>query len=253
MTKPLRKRPARTSPRVLAYLRVSTEQQAESGGGVGAQRMAIELYAKMQGWDDLTFIEDPAWSAKSLDRPQLNQALAALAAGEADILLAAKLDRVSRSVKDFAHLLDTARSEGWRLVLIDPGVDTSTASGEMVANMMASAAQYERRIIGQRTKDALAAKKAAGVRLGRPAALSLDVVKRIVDERAAGRGLREIAEGLTADRVTTAKVLRDRARRAKAIAEGQPVDSLPEPVGEGTWGTSGVQAVLAGQDAAKLA
>lgn len=255
MTNPRRKRISRPSDslRVIAYLRVSTEQQAESGGGIGAQRAAIEAYCASRGWTEVEYVTDPAWSAKTLDRPELTEALSRLSEGKADVLVASKLDRVSRSVKDFATLLDTAGEEGWRLVLLDIGVDTSTASGEMVANMLAAAAQHERRLISQRTKDALAAKRAAGVRLGRPSVLPESVVRRIVSERAEGRGLRVIAEGLTADGITTAKVTTARVKRAKALAEGKPVDSLPEPVGEGVWSTSTVQAVLAGQDAAQLA
>ena len=66
MTTPRRKRITRSteSPRVIAYLRVSTEQQAESGGGIGAQRAAIERHCEVQGWTDVTFVADPAWSAR---------------------------------------------------------------------------------------------------------------------------------------------------------------------------------------------
>ena len=141
--------------------------------------------------------------------------------------MASKLDRVSRSVHDFSGLLSRAEQDGWRLVLLDIGVDTSTASGELVANMLAAAAQHERRLISQRTKDALAAKRAAGVRLGRPSSVPLDVVRRIVTDRAAGKGLRVIAEGLTTDGVPTAR-------------------------GGTRWSTSSVQSVLAGQDAQAL-
>lgn len=215
------------SPRVIAYLRVSTDQQAKSGGGIGAQRMAIEMYCAAHEWADVEWIEDPAWSAKDLDRPELTQALKRLSVGEADVLIASKLDRVSRSVHDFSGLLKRAEADGWRLVLIDIGVDTSTPAGELVATNIAGVAQYERRIISQRTRDALAAKQAAGVRLGRPSVLPDDVVRRIVAERGAGAGLRVIAEGLTRDGVPTAR--------------GGP-----------KWSTSSVQAVLAGQDAARV-
>ncbi len=159
--------------------------------------------------------------------PALSEALDRLDAGEANALMAAKLDRVSRSVADFAGLLDRAQRKGWRLVLLDTGVDTSTASGELVSNMLASAAQYERRLISQRTRDGLAAKRAQGVRLGRPSVLPTEVVQRIVTERAEGSALRVIAEGLTADGVATAR-------------------------GKAMWSTSSVQAVLRGQDAAAL-
>ena|SRR5689334_723837 len=95
-------------------------------------------------------------------------------------------------------------------------------------SVAASAAQYERRLIGQRTREGLAAKRAAGVRLGRPSVLPADIVRRIVAERADGKGLRVIAEGLTADGVPTAR-------------------------GGASWSTSTVQAVLRGQDAAQIA
>jgi DNA invertase Pin-like site-specific DNA recombinase len=216
----------RQSDLVLAYLRVSTAEQADSGAGLDAQCATIEAEAQRQGWV-VEYVTDAGFSAKSLDRPALTEALARLDRGEAGTLVAAKLDRVSRSVADFAALLDRSRVKGWRLVLLDTGVDTTTASGELVSNMLASAAQYERRLISQRTKDGLAAKRAAGVRLGRPSVLPVDVVRRIVAERAEGRGLRVIAEGLTADGIPTAR-------------------------GQTRWSTSSVQAVLAGQDAAEL-
>ncbi|MGH3930306.1 MAG: recombinase family protein [Pseudonocardiaceae bacterium] len=211
--------------RALGYLRVSTEGQAESGAGLDAQRAAIEAEASRQGWQ-LEVITDTS-SGAHLNRPALAAALDRLDRGDADLLLAAKLDRVSRSVKDFTELLERAHREGWRLVLLDLG-DTSTATGELTANMIASAAQYERRLIGQRTREGLAAKRAAGVRLGRPSVLPPEVVARIVGERAEGRAMRVIAEGLTADGVPTAR-------------------------GGAEWKVSSVQAVLKSQDAAALA
>ncbi|MFT7835597.1 recombinase family protein [Saccharothrix sp. BKS2] len=228
MTAPRKTRPTATvdTSKVLAYLRVSTAEQADSGAGLDAQRAAITAEALRHGWD-VEFVVDAGYSAKSLDRPALTEALARLDRGEAAALVAAKLDRVSRSVADFASLLDRSRRKGWRLVLLDTGVDTSTASGELVSNMLASAAQYERRLISQRTRDGLAAKRAAGVRLGRPSVLPTAVVERIVGERAEGKGLRVIAEGLTADGVPTAR-------------------------GKATWSTSSVQAVLLGQEAEKV-
>jgi Resolvase, N terminal domain len=84
----------------------------------------------------------------------------------------AKLDRLSRSLRDFAELMSRAQAQRWNLVALDLGIDLSTASGEFMANVMASAAPWERRIIGQRTKDALAVQRSQGVRLGRPVVLS---------------------------------------------------------------------------------
>ena len=78
------------------------------------------------------------------------------------MLVVAKLDRISRSVQDFAWLLASARKGGWALICLDVGVDTTTPAGEMVANVMAAFAQYERRLIGQRTADGMAVKRANG-------------------------------------------------------------------------------------------
>ncbi len=101
--------------------------------------------------------------------------------------------------------MEDARTGGWALVILDLGVDTTTPSGEMVANVMATFAQFERRLIGQRTKDALAVKKAQGVKLGRPRVLDEALRARIVEERGTGRTLAAIAEGLMADGVATAQ------------------------------------------------
>jgi DNA invertase Pin-like site-specific DNA recombinase len=76
--------------------------------------------------------------------------------------------------------MDLAKRKGWSLVALDFGLDTTTPAGEMIANVILSTAQYERRLIGQRTRDALAAKREQGVRLGRPQALPADVVQRII-------------------------------------------------------------------------
>ena len=118
--------------------------------------------------------------------------------------MVAKLDRLSRSLLDFAALMEDARTGGWSLVILDVGVDTTSPSGEMIANVMATFAQFERRLIGQRTKDALAVKKGQGVRLGRPRSIGDDVIARIEEERAAGKSLRAIAEGLNEEKVPTA-------------------------------------------------
>jgi len=120
------------------------------------------------------------------------------------VLVVAKLDRLSRSLVDFAGLMERASREGWALVSLDLGVDTSTPQGEMLANVMASFAQFERRLIAERTKAALAALKARGVRLGRPRVLPDAVVDRIAEMSATGLGLRVIARTLNDDGTPTA-------------------------------------------------
>ena len=89
--------------------------------------------------------------------------------------------------------MERGRKRGWSLVALDLGVDTSTPSGEMMASVLATFAQFERRLIGQRTRDALAIKRAQGVKLGRPREISDQVVERIGNLHATGLTVAAIA------------------------------------------------------------
>ena len=145
---------------------------------------------------------DNAASGRSIDRrPELQEALHALDSGQASVLVTAKLDRLSRSVLDFASLMARAEREGWAIVVLDVNVDTSTPSGEMMAHVVASFAQYERRLISERTRRALAIKRAEGIQLGRPRSIPEDVRSRIAVMRSEGLTYRAIAEELNADDV----------------------------------------------------
>src|SRR5439155_1246431 len=104
----------------------------------------------------------------------------------------------------FTALMATAQKQGWALVALDCAVDTTTPAGEAMANVLATFAQFERRLIGQRTREALAIKRSEGVRLGRPRVLPEQVRKRIRRERAKRRSLGAIAAALNADEVPTA-------------------------------------------------
>jgi DNA invertase Pin-like site-specific DNA recombinase len=197
--------PTFEQPRALAYIRVSTSEQSESGAGLAAQRRAVEDEVARRGWLLQEVIEDAGYSAASLDRPGLTDALKRLDARQADVLVVSKLDRLSRSVGDFAQVVDRSRRRGWQLVLMDLGLDTTTAAGELVANVVASTSQYERRLIGIRTKEALAAKRAAGVRLGRPSGLPTPVLADILELRRAGKSLAVIAAALNDTGVPTSQ------------------------------------------------
>jgi DNA invertase Pin-like site-specific DNA recombinase len=116
-------------------------------------------------------------------------------------LVTAKLDRLSRSVVDFASLMARAEREGWAIVVLDVSVDTSTPSGEMMAHVVASFAQYERRLVSERTKRALAVKQAEDVQLGRPRSIPDEVRSRIVALRSDGLAYRAIADALNVDDV----------------------------------------------------
>jgi DNA invertase Pin-like site-specific DNA recombinase len=190
---------------VVGYVRVSTAEQADSGLGLAAQAQAIRTAVAARGDRLVAVCEDAGVSGKGINRPGLDQALAAVEAGDAQALVVAKLDRLSRSIVDFVGLMDRAQRKGWHVVALDLGVDTRTPQGEMVANVMASFAQFERRIIGQRTKDALAIKRQQGVKLGRPRSLPEETVQRIRRMRDKGATLKAIADRLNTDGVSTAQ------------------------------------------------
>jgi DNA invertase Pin-like site-specific DNA recombinase len=190
--------------RVIGYVRVSTEEQGRSGAGIDAQREAILAECKRRGWELVEMVEDRGYSARDLRRPGVKAALEELERGKASGLVVAKLDRLSRSMQDFTGLMARAQREGWALVALDCAVDTTTPAGEAMANVLATFAQFERRLIGQRTREALQIKKAQGVKLGRPRQLPAKVRRRISRERAKDRTLAGIAQGLNDDRVPTA-------------------------------------------------
>lgn len=190
--------------KAVGYIRVSTEDQADSGAGLEAQRTAIQEQCQRRGWDLVTIHADTA-SARSLaSRPGLARALADIDRGDASALVVAKLDRLSRSLLDFSALMERSRKKGWALVALDLGVDTTTPAGEMMANVLAVFAQFERRLIGQRTREALAVKRLQGVRLGRRPVIMPATVTMIRKARSRGQTLAAIAALLDRESVPTA-------------------------------------------------
>lgn len=189
--------------RVLAYVRVSSEEQADSGAGLEAQRATIRRECERRGWQVVDVIEDAGFSAKDLRRPGVRTALEELERGRADALVVAKLDRLSRSMLDFTAVMAKAQKEGWALVALDCAVDTTTPAGEAMAHVLATFAQFERRLIGQRTREALAIKKKQGVRLGRPQAIPPRLARRIRTMRSRGLTLAAICDKLNGEGVPT--------------------------------------------------
>lgn len=200
----IRSKPRRQISRAVGYLRVSTQEQGDSGLGLDAQRAKVEKEAADRGWT-LCLVEDRGLSAKSLARPGLTEALRMVREGDADALIVSKVDRLSRSLHDFTGLLEESTRDGWSLVILDISVDTSTPQGELMAHQLASFSHFERRLISERTKDALRAARSRGTALGRPATMPDDIVARIVSEREKGASLRQIANRLNDDGIPTAQ------------------------------------------------
>jgi DNA invertase Pin-like site-specific DNA recombinase len=183
--------------RALGYVRVSTEEQEQSGLGVAAQVRTLTEEAARRGWE-LEAVMDLGCSGKHIN-PELRRALDLLRAGRADILVVTKMDRLARSTKNAADIMETAQVQGWNLVMLDVAIDLSTPAGEAMANMLATFAQFERRLISQRTKEALAARKRAGQHNGRRTAIPAELLNRICERRDAGQSFSRIARELGED------------------------------------------------------
>lgn len=189
----------------IGYLRVSTDEQADSGLGLEAQRAAIQLEADRRGWT-IEFVEDAGFTGRNMRRPALNDVLTRLDNCQSQTaLIVAKLDRLSRSMQDFASIMARSKKNGWSLVCLDLGVDTSTAQGRMVANIFATFAEFESELIGERTRAALAEKKKQGVKLGRPRTVTPETTASILKLRNEDDlSYREIAELLDFNGIPTA-------------------------------------------------
>jgi DNA invertase Pin-like site-specific DNA recombinase len=194
----------------VGYLRVSTEGQAEEGASLDAQRARLVAFAAATDLDLVAIEVDAGLSAKNLTRPGLQCALARLDAGEADGVLVAKLDRLTRSVRDLGDLVERYFAARFALVSVGDSIDTRSAGGRLVLNVLVSVAQWEREAVSERTREAMAHLKKQGRRFGGPAlgepcggiapdAGELVAVRRIFELRTEGRTLRAIADTLTAE------------------------------------------------------
>lgn len=202
--------------KIIGYCRVSTDEQAASGLGLEAQEARIRAYADLYGHSLVGIIRDSA-SGKSLNRPGLQDALAMLRDGRAEGLIVAKLDRLTRSVVDMGQLLKSYFSGRSSLVVVAEQLDTGTAAGRLVVNLLTSVSEWERQAIGERTRDALRAKRARGEKTGGAVPFGFQAIDgRLVEdpeeqevislvERLRGQGYsyRQIAGQLNRDGIST--------------------------------------------------
>ena len=203
--------------KAIGYIRVSTEKQADSGVSLEAQEAKIRAMAVVQGADLAEAIVDAGESAKSLNRPGMERLLSLVDAGAVDVVIIAKLDRLTRSVADLAELLKRFERRGVSLVSVADSLDTRSAAGRLVLNIMVSVSQWEREAIGERTRDAMSHKRAKGERVGTvPFGFRMadgsrleedpaeqDILSRIRHLKAAGNTTRQIAEELNRQGFTT--------------------------------------------------
>src|SRR5438034_2325756 len=150
----------------IGYVRVSTDRQAELGVSLEAQESKIRAMATIHSAELLEVIVDGGESAKSLNRPGLQRLLALLNAGKVQAVIVAKLDRLTRTVKDLCGLLELFDKRKVALVSVAESLDTGSAAGRLVITIMGAVSQWEREAIGERTRDALKHKRGQGERVG---------------------------------------------------------------------------------------
>jgi DNA invertase Pin-like site-specific DNA recombinase len=152
--------------KAIGYARVSTDKQADRGVSLEAQTAKVQAMAAVQDAELVEVIVDAGESAKSLNRPGMERLLSLVDSGAADVVIVAKLDRLTRSVRDLAELLERFQRRGVSLVSVAESLDTGSAAGRLVLNIMVSVSQWEREAIGERTRVAMSFKKAQGERVG---------------------------------------------------------------------------------------
>src|SRR5256712_9534953 len=175
--------PATKLARCAIYTRKSSEHNLDLAfTSLDAQREACEAYIRSQaheGWRTIPGrYADGAFSGASLDRPALQQLLADIRAGTIDIVLVYKVDRLTRSLADFAKLIELFDSHNVSFVSVTQSFNTSSSMGRLTLNVLLSFAQFERELIGERVRDKIAASKRKGLWVGGPVPLGYAAVDK---------------------------------------------------------------------------
>ena len=205
-------RNANTSRQAIGYVRVSTEQQADSGLSIAVQRVKLEALAVLNDYQLIDVVVDAGASAKSLDRPGWQRVMGAVHGRQVGAVLIAKLDRCTRSVADLASLIDTFSRRGVALISAAESLDTSSAGGRLVVNVLGAVAQWEREATAERTSAALQVLKAQGRATGGVAPYGFqfidgrrawhqgeqETLAAIIEHRAAGLSWAKVADKLSA-------------------------------------------------------
>lgn len=161
------KPPQVSTLKAYGYVRVSTEEQAEEGLSLEAQKEKIKAFASFQNLDLIEIIADEGISGKDINRPGVQKLINLVKGKEAEAVIVYKLDRLSRKTRDLLFLIeDTFQKGNTRFFSITEKVDTDSALGMFFFTLMGALAQMERQLIAERTKMALSHKKAKGEYLG---------------------------------------------------------------------------------------
>lgn len=207
--------------KAIGYVRVSTEKQADFGVSLEAQSEKVRAMAVVQGAELAEVIVDAGESAKSLNRPGMARLLSLVDSGAVGTVIIAKLDRLTRSVKDLAELLERFTRRGVSLVSVAESLDTGTAAGRLVLNIMVSVSQWEREAIGERTRDAMHHKRANGERVGTvPFGYRMAADGLHLEADSAEQGILARIRELKAERFTTRQIADELNRQGYTTRRG---------------------------------
>lgn len=208
--------------RVVGYVRVSTDKQADRGVSLEAQEAKLRAYAGLYGLQLVEVVVDAGASAKSLDRPGLARALAMLKSGQAEGLLVAKLDRLTRSLRDLGDLVAGAFKTA-ALLSVAEQVDTRTAGGRLVLNVLGAVSQWEREAVAERTSAALRHKQASGEYIGGEAPYGFGVAGGQLVEDAGEQAVLREAQTLRAAGLSLRRISKALAAQGRLARSGRPL------------------------------
>ncbi len=217
--------------KAIGYTRVSPRDQAADAISLVSQRRKIEAYAILHDLELVEVIEDAGYSAKSLDRPGMAKLLSLIRGRKITTVVVAKLDRITRSVRDLGELIELFQRSGVEFASVADHIDTSTASGRLVLNVMGSVSQWEREAIGERTSEALAVMRSNGRRISRhaPYGYRLNGQGWIEDEREqkAVQAMRTLrAEGLSLRQIVAELELQGHHNRSGRRLSAQTIANV---------------------------
>jgi len=150
----------------LGYIRVSTNEQANTGVSLKAQEEKIRGYCELYNYDLVEIVKDPGLSAKNLNRPGVQKVLEAIKAKSIDAIIVMKLDRLTRSVRDLANIIELTNKKNVAMISVEEKIDGSTSTGKMLIHLIGVFSEFERNCISDRTKIAMQYKKSKGEVVG---------------------------------------------------------------------------------------
>lgn len=220
--------------KVIGYVRVSTDKQADSGLSLEYQQAKIKAYCDLEDLELVEIIKDEAASAKSFKREGIQKVISLIKAKEIDGVVVLKLDRLTRSVKDLGLFVELIKKYDIAFMCVQDKIDTSTPSGVLVLNVLGAVAQFEREAICDRTKAALSVKKANKQKTGGAVPYGYNL---------ADDGSTLIENPKEQDTISLIKTMREQGKSFQAIADTLNQKRIPTKQGS-IWAKMTVSRML---------